>query len=291
MLLGQLLKKSIPHPEQLLRITPRSPEALMKIVVCIKQVPKSDTVKFDKKTGSLLREGVKSILNPYDFNAIEAAINIREKFGGEVYAITMGPPQAAEVIKEAMTMGVDSGVVLSDRAFAGSDTLATTYTLAKGIKKLCSPDVVICGKESIDGETGQVGPGLAVRLDMPSITCAEDIKFNGESFVIKKLYEWGYDIVETKPPVLITTLSSLNRPRLPSLKCMIKVKDTKIPLWNADDIGADPAKLGLSGSPTKVFKTFVPDFNAKQEMIQGNPEEQAEGLVNRLIKTGILNNG
>ena len=260
----------------------------MNIVVCVKQVPKSDTVNFDKKTGVLMREGVKSVINPYDYNAIEAALDIRERVGGTVSAITMGPPQAAEAIKEALTMGVDNGVVLCDRAFAGSDTLATTYTLAQGIKRLGKVDVIICGKESIDGETGQVGPGLAVRLDMPCIACAGEIKLRDGSLVIKRMYEWGYDLVEVEPPVVITALSKLNRPRMPSLKCMIKVRECEIPMWTAGDIGADTSRTGLAGSGTKVASTFVPEFDAKQEMIEGNPEEQADSLVIKLAESGIL---
>jgi electron transfer flavoprotein beta subunit len=260
----------------------------MNIVVCVKQVPQSDTVRFDRETGVLLREGVKSVINPCDYNAIEAALSLREGCGGRVFAITMGPPQAAEAIREALTMGVDEGVVLCDRAFAGADTLATTYTLAMAIRKIGDVDVVLCGKESVDGETGQVGPGLAARLNMPCIACAGDIGVSGNVLSVKRMYEWGYDLVEVEPPVVITAINGLNRPRVPSLKCMIRVRDMEIPVWNASDINADPARIGLGGSATKVDSTFVPEFDAKQEMIEGTPEEQADGLVKRLAESGIL---
>jgi electron transfer flavoprotein beta subunit len=260
----------------------------MNIVVCIKQVPKSDTVRFDKETGVLLRDGVESVMNPCDYNAIEAALQIKEYFGGTVTAITMGPPQAASVVREAMTMGVDNGAVLCDRAFAGADTLATSYTLVQGIKKIGNVDIVVCGKESVDGETGQVGPGIAARLGVPCMACAGEINLKGNSLLIRRLYEWGYDMVEIEPPVVITALSSLNRPRMPSLKRMIKMKDVDIPMWDASEIDADPGKIGLAGSPTKVADTFVPVLEADREMLQGTPDEQADQLVKKLVETGIL---
>ncbi len=262
----------------------------MNIVVCIKQVPDAESVKWDRKTGTLIRDGVKSVINPFDYHAIEAALTLKDRLGGKVTAVTMGPPQAQDAIREAMSMGVDEGVVVSDRAFAGADTLATTYTLSRAIRKLGEVDAVFCGKQAIDGDTAQVGPGLAVRLGLPCVTYASHMEVldGGKGLRIRRMSESGFDVVEVEFPVVVTVLSSLNIPRVPSLKGKMRAKKAEIPLWSAADIGASPEKIGLAGSPTKVYSTFIPTFEAKREFIEGEPEEQAGALVERLKEAGII---
>ncbi len=262
----------------------------MKIAVCIKQVPDASTVRFDKDKGTLVREGVESVINPFDYNAIEAGLSLRDQLGGEVTVVTMGPPQAQEAVKEAVSLGVDKGVVVSDRAFAGADTLATTYTLAKAIEKLGDFDLVICGKQAIDGDTAQVGPGLAVRLGIPCVTCVDEFQVvdEGRKLRLKRLCEQGYDIVEVELPALITVLASLNTPRVPSLKGKMRAKKMDVPMMSADDIGAEVSKVGLAGSPTQVASTTIPTFEARREMLQGEPAEQVDALIEKLRDAGIL---
>ncbi len=262
----------------------------MNIVVCIKQVPDAASVKWDHEKGTLIRDGVQSVINPFDYNAIEAALSLKDQLGGKVTAVTMGPPQAQDAIREAMSMGVDAGVVVSDRAFAGADTLATTYTLSMAIKKLGTVDAVLCGKQAIDGDTAQVGPGLAVRLDIPCVTCIGEMKVigGGKALRVKRMCEQGYDIIEVAFPVLLTVLASLNTPRVPSLKGKMRARKADIPLWSADDIGADKQKIGLVGSPTKVFSTHIPKFEARREMLQGSVEEQVEALIEKFKEAGII---
>lgn len=262
----------------------------MKIAVCIKQVPDASTVRFDKEKGTLVREGVESVINPFDYNAIEAGLSLRDQFGGEVIVVTMGPPQAQDAVKEAISLGVDSGVVVSDRAFAGADTLATTYTLAKAIGKLGEFDLIICGKQAIDGDTAQVGPGLAVRMGIPCVTCVDELEAleDGRKLRLKRMCEQGYDVVEVELPALITVLASLNTPRVPSLKGKMRARKTEVPMLSAEDIGADVSKVGLAGSPTQVASTTIPTFDAKREMLEGEPEEQVDTLVEKLREAGIL---
>lgn len=262
----------------------------MKIAVCIKQVPDASTVRFDKEKGTLVREGVESVINPFDYNAIEAGLSLRDRFGGEVMVITMGPPQAAEAVKEAISLGVDGGIVVSDRAFAGADTLATTYTLSRAIDMQGPFDMVICGKQAIDGDTAQVGPGLAVRLGLPCVTCVDELEplDDGRRLRLKRMCEQGYDVVEVELPVLITVLASLNTPRLPSLKGKMRARKADVPMMSADDIGAEVSRVGLVGSPTQVASTTIPEFDARREMLEGLPEEQVETLVEKLREAGIL---
>lgn len=262
----------------------------MRYLVCVKQVPDAKTVRFDREKGTLIRDGVAAVINPFDLHAIEAALQMRDATGGTVTVVSMGPPQAAEAIRDAIAMGADSGVLLSDRAFAGADTLATTYTLMKAVEKLGGFDVIFCGKQAIDGDTAQVGPGLAVRLGMPSITCVSSMEFidSRASFRLKRMCEEGHEVVEAAPPLLITVLTTLNTPRLPSLKGKMKAKKAEVPVWGAESLGADPKRIGLAGSPTRVVSTHIPTFEAKREILAGSPEEQVEKLVGHLKKAGII---
>ena len=260
----------------------------MNIIVCIKQVPNTTDVKIDPVTNTLIREGVESIINPFDAYAIEEAVRLKERFGGKVTVVTMGPPQAESALKEAISLGCDEGILISDRKFAGSDTWATSYTLATAIKKIGSFDVIICGKQASDGDTAQVGPGISTHLDIPQVTYVkkiEDISVNLAK--VRRMTEEGYDIVETPLPCLFTVVKEINTPRLPSLKGMMRAKSAKITKWTADDIEADPRSLGLDGSPTRVVKIFSPAPRKGGEMLQGETNEIVKELA-ELLKDIVI---
>jgi electron transfer flavoprotein alpha/beta subunit len=254
----------------------------MKIVVCIKQVPDTAEVKINPATGTLIREGVPSIINPFDLHAIEAGLFLKEKTGGKVTVLTMGPPQAETALREAIAMGADEGVLLSDRAFAGSDTWATSFTLAKAISKL-GADVILCGKQAIDGDTAQVGPETAEFLNIPHISYVRKIEdvANG-SIRIQRLMDEGYDVIESALPVLLTVVRELNEPRLPSLKGKMAAKKAVIQIWGHADIMADLNDLGMKGSPTQVKNIFSPEARANRKLLQGTPEEQVDALMQEL---------
>jgi len=254
----------------------------VKIVVCIKQVPDTAEVRINPETGTLIREGVPSIINPYDMHAIEAGLQIREKVGGNITVITMGPPQAEVALRDAISMGADEAVLLTDKAFAGSDTWATSYTLSKVIEKL-GAEIIICGKQAIDGDTAQVGPEIAEFLTIPHISYVrkiEDITQN--SIIVQRLMDEGYDIVESLLPVLLTVVKELNVPRLPSLKGKMAAKKAEIKKWGSSDIQAEEKNLGLKGSPTQVKNIFAPEARSDRKIFQGTPEEQVDALINEL---------
>lgn len=255
----------------------------MHFVVCIKQVPDSNDVKINPETNTLMREGVEAIVNPFDAYAIEEALRLRERLGGKITAISMGPPQAEAVLREAISMGVDEGVLVSDRAFAGSDTWATSYTLAKAIGKLDPVDVVICGKQASDGDTAQVGPGIATHLDMPQITYVRKVEeMDDKQVVAERMLESGYEVVESSLPCLLTVVKEINEPRLPSLRGKMAARKAEIRALSAADIEADAEKTGLDGSPTKVVKIFTPEARTGGEMLQGEPAEIAATLAGKL---------
>jgi len=255
----------------------------MHIIVCIKQVPETTDVKIDPATNTLMREGVQSIVNPFDMYAIEEALRIKERLGGKITALSMGPPQAENALREAISMGVDNGVLLTDRAFAGSDTWATSYTLAMAIRKIGDYGLVICGKQASDGDTAQVGPGIAVQLDLPQITYVRKIEgIDERRIVAERLLEGGYEVIEAPLPCVLTVVKEINQPRLPSLKGKMAAKKAVITKWGAADIGADPASIGLEGSPTKVVKIFTPQPRGGGEIIEGDPDEVVRRLVEKL---------
>jgi len=255
----------------------------MNIVVCIKQVPGTTEIKIDPETNTLVREGVKSIVNPFDAYALEEAVRIRERCGGRVIAITMGPPQAEEALRETVTLGADEAILLSDRAFAGSDTLATSYTLSKAIAGISDCDLIICGRQTLDGDTGQVGPELAERLQIPFVAYVSKVEELSEGYLrVQRMVEEGYEVIETTLPAVITVVKEINVPRLPSLRGMAKAKSVEIPVWTAQEIGIDENKVGSAGSPTWVVKVFFPRREINSEMLQGSPEEQVEQLMERL---------
>ncbi len=256
----------------------------MNIIVCIKQVPATTEVKMNTETNTIIREGVESIINPFDMYAIEEGLRIKEKKGGKVTVLSMGIPSVAELMREAISLGVDDAVLLSDRSFAGADTLATSYTLSKGIKKIGNYDLIICGKQATDGDTAQVGPSLAEKLGIPHTTYVRKIEEIEDNYIrCQRLTDDGYEVIEMPLPALITVVKEINEPRLPSLKNMMRAKKAIITIWNSDDINADKNLCGLKGSPTQVIKTFTPIHNIKSEFLEGTPEEQAKKLADKLL--------
>ncbi|MFC1993743.1 electron transfer flavoprotein subunit beta/FixA family protein [Chloroflexota bacterium] len=257
----------------------------MNIVVCIKQVPGTTEIKIDPENNTLVREGVKNIINPFDAYALEEAVRIRESCGGKVIAISMGPPQAEEALRETVTLGADEAILLSDRAFAGSDTLATSYTLSRAIVRISDYDLVICGRQTLDGDTGQVGPELAERLQIPFLAYVSKVEEITEGYLrVQRMVEDGYEVIETTLPAVITVVKEINVPRLPSLRGMAKSKSVEIPVWTAQEIGIDENRVGITGSPTWVVKVFFPKRENISEMLQGSPEEQVDKLVEKLEK-------
>jgi electron transfer flavoprotein beta subunit len=255
----------------------------MHFVVCIKQVPDTTDVRIDPETNTLMREGVESIINPFDMYAIEEALRLKAEVGGKVTALSMGPPQAEAALREAISMGVDEGILVSDRAFAGSDSWATSYTLAMALKKIGDYDMIIFGKQASDGDTAQVGPGVATHLDLPQITYVRKVEEIDENKIVaERLLEAGYEVIESPIPCILTVVKEINEPRLPSLKGKMAAKRAEITTWGAEDIGADPAKLGLDGSPTKVVKIFSPPPRGGGEMLEGEPQEVVAQLVEKL---------
>jgi electron transfer flavoprotein beta subunit len=263
----------------------------MKIIVCIKQVPETNNVSLNKSTGTLNREGVKSIINPEDKNALEMAMELKDKHNGYVTVITMGPPQAKEALIEAYGMGADDVILLSDRAFAGADTLATAYTLFKAVEKIGVFDVILCGRQAIDGDTAQVGPQLAEFLNIPQITYALKSEVKDNKIIVDKETEEGTLKMESSMPCLITVLSKANEPRYPSFKNMGKIfrNEKEIYVWTIKDLNVDPGKIGLEGSPTKVFKAFVPKKDSgNNKVYKGIPKEMATNVVEDIISRKLL---
>jgi electron transfer flavoprotein beta subunit len=260
----------------------------MNIVVCIKQVPDTTDVKIDKKTGTLIREGVPSIINPDDKHAIEEALVLREKFGGKVTCLSMGPPQAEDALREASAMGVDEMVLLCDRAFAGADTWATSYTLGEAVKKI-GYDLVICGREAIDGDTAQIGPQMAEHLGVPQVTYVRKVHVDGKKLTCERALEDGYEKVETHLPALITVISDLNKPRYPTIRGIVEAyREKKVNIWTLKDLPIDPNSIGLNGSPTNVKRTFAPEPKGKGEILKGGTQEMCHQLVTKLKDKNVL---
>jgi len=257
----------------------------MNIIVCIKQVPNTTEVKINPETGTLMREGVPSIINPFDTYALEEALRLREKFGGAVAVISMGPPQAVEALREALAMGADQTVLLSDRKFSGSDTWATAYTLAHAVRKTGPFDMIICGKQAIDGDTGQVGPGVAGQLGITQLTYVFKIRRldpEGGTIIVERLLEEGREIVEAKIPVLLTVVKDINQPRFPSLAGIRRAARADIPTWTAADIApADPSRLGLDGSPTRVVTSRIPHCPLRRYFIRPGAPVQTRDIYSR----------
>ena len=255
----------------------------MKILVCIKQVPDTKDVRLDPETNTMAREGVESIMNPFDRYALEEAVCIKEELGGTVTALSMGPPQAEAVLKEAITCGADDGVLVSDRAFAGADTWATSYTLGKAARSLGDFDLILCGKQAIDGDTAQVGPGLACRLQIPYVTCVQKVRsITDDLLLVERMMDDGFDVVQLPLPALLTVVKDINEPRVPSLKGKMKAKKAEIKMLTAADIKAEEGCIGLAGSPTQVVNVFTPPPRGDRTVFSGSPEEQVRQLVEQL---------
>ncbi len=269
----------------------------MKIFVCIKQVPGISEVKIDPKTNTLVREGIPSIINPHDKHAIELGLSIKEGHGGEVIAISMGPPQTEQALREVLSMGVDKAYLLTDRAFAGADTLATSHTLALAIKKILKDIdngekyIVICGTQAIDGDTAQVGPELAEELGIPQITYVLKFQLKDEDLVVVERVFRTEEVVviETKLPVLISVLKNINKPRTPSMGGIVKAyQEKEVYYLNSEDLGAKKADIGLNGSMTEVWKIFVPQRKGDHLILDGTIEEMVSKLVNNLKDDKVL---
>ena len=261
----------------------------MNIVVCLKQVPGTTEVKIDPKTNTLIRQGTKAIINPFDSYALEEGVRLKERFGGKVTAISMGPPQANDMLRDAISVGADEAILLSDVAFAGSDTLATAATLGKAVEKIKSYDLIICGRQTLDGDTGQVGPELAENLGLPFIAYVSKIEeiANGK-IRVQRMVEDGYETIEAYLPAVITVVKEICIPRMPSLRGLSRSKTAQIPVWTAKDIAAEKENIGQAGSGTWVIKVFYPQRIQHAEMLKGEPAEQAKALIEKLRKVKLI---
>lgn len=261
----------------------------MEIIVCVKQVPDSASVKIDPETNTLMRAGVPAIVNPFDMHAVEAALQLKEKHGGTVTVITMGPPQATEALRECVALGADRGILVSDRAFGGADTLATSYTLASAVRKIGKFDLILCGMQAIDGDTAQVGPSMAEELKLGQVTFVNKIEIDGENVKLQREQDEGYEVVEAKLPLLMTVVRSINDPRFPNVKGIMKAKKATFDTFTAADLTVDPERLGLKGSPTKVSKIFSPPKRSNTVLIKGdNPQDAAKELISKLVEAKIV---
>lgn len=240
----------------------------MKFIVPIKQVPETGNVRIDEEKGTMVREGVESIVNPLDLYAIEVALRLKETHGGQITVISMGPMKADKAIREALSMGCDDGVLLSDRAFAGSDTWATSYALSCAIRKLGHFDMIVTGVRATDGDTGQVGPGIAAFLDLPLATFTSGIKeIADDAVTVERLLEDGYETLRLPMPCLLTVVREISYPRLPTLRGKQRSRAVEVPVWMPDDLDADKSRLGLDGSPVKVVKIMRPKVARNGKMV------------------------
>ena len=257
----------------------------MRIIVPIKQVPETNAVRMDEQTGTMIREGVEAIVNPLDLYAIEVAIRLAEAHGAETVALSMGPPKAAVALREALAMGIDRAVLLSDKAFAGSDTWATSYVLAAAIRKLGEASLVLCGERATDGDTGQVGPGIAGFLDWPVVTYVSHVdELTCGAVRVHRLVEDGYEVLEMATPGVLTLVKESADPRLPTLRGKRKARQANVPVWTAGDLDVLPENLGLQGSPTRVVKIFRPTVTRQCEMLTAPDEAAAKTAAERLVE-------
>ncbi|MBR1609319.1 MAG: electron transfer flavoprotein subunit beta/FixA family protein [Kiritimatiellae bacterium] len=266
----------------------------MKIAVCMKQVPDSDKVTIDRTTNRLNRAGVPAVVNPFDENALELALKLKaSEPGSTVTAITMGPPPAAEVVKTAVAHGADGGVLVCGREFGGADTWATGYTIALAIKKLEAEngpfDIVLFGKQATDGDTAQVGPGIANNLGLPCLTYAKSCEVLDEkTFKVVRMTEDGYEEWEVARPCALTVVKEAGELRIANLRGKMKAKSYQPPVWGVEDLAPDPECIGLKGSPTRVAKVFAPPVKANKQVFSGTPAEQAAALVGKLAERHLV---
>ena len=253
----------------------------MKIVVCLKQVPDTTAVKIDPKTGTLIRDGVPSIINPEDKHALEAALQLKDNNGAEVTVLSMGPPQAKSALREALCMGADKAILITDRAFAGADTLATSKALAGALKKL-EYDIIFVGRQAIDGDTAQVGPEIAEHLNIPQVTYVQGVKVEEDGLLVNRALEDGYELIKVEAPVLLTAIKELNEPRYMNVKNIFETSDDEILVWSADDIDVDKAELGLKGSPTKVKRSMTKEAKCAGEIVKESPKDSVTYVLGKL---------
>jgi len=268
----------------------------MHIVVCVKMVPDTTQVSIDPVTNTLVREGVPFITNPFDTHAVEEAIRFKDTYGAYITAISMGPPAAESVLRKAVSLGADEGILLSDRAFGGADTLATSTVLGYAVKKINESrpvDIILCGKQTIDGDTAQVGPGIARRMDIPQLTLVDEmISVNQDKKTIKvrRKLEGYHEIIESRVPVLITVEREINTPRYPTVPSRLDADEIEIKVWTNNVLKLDPNSIGLMGSPTQVRRIFAPE-REKGEMMMGEGDQKdtaVEAAFNKLIERDII---
>lgn len=265
--------------------------AIKNIIVLIKQVPDTNEIKIDPKTGTLIRAGIPSIMNPDDKHALEEALVLKGETGATVTVITMGPPQAKTILLEGLGMGADKAILVTDRLFAGADTLATSYTLKSAIEKAGGADIIFAGREAIDGDTAQVGPQIAEQLDIPQVTYVKEVALKGDTLKIKRALEDGYLDIEVKTPVLLTAIKELNKPRYPHVGQLFDAfnEDGKEMIqWGAADLNVETERLGLKGSPTQVFKSFSPTVKRSGEILEGSAKEAADKLRDKLKERHLI---
>lgn len=262
----------------------------MKIIVCVKQVPDTTEIKINPETGTLIRDGVPAILNPDDANALEQALQIKDRHPGtEVVVVTMGPPQAAEMLQECMAMGADDAVLLSDRALGGSDTWATSNAIAAGIKKIGDFDLIFAGRQAIDGDTAQVGPQIAEKLGVTQVTYVKNFQLEEGYAVVERALEDGYERLRVKLPCVLTAIKELNTPRYMSVRGILRAAKQQVKVWNAADIQVDLTSVGLKASPTNVFKSFTPKPKGAGVRVEGDtPKEKAANLLTALKAKHII---
>lgn len=253
----------------------------MKIVVCLKQVPDTTVVKIDPKTGTLIRDGVPSIINPEDKHALEAALQLKDNYGAHVTVISMGPPQAKNALREALCMGADEAILLTDRAFGGADTLATSKTIAAAIREL-EYDIIFAGRQAIDGDTAQVGPEIAEHLNVPQVTYVQDVKVDEDGLIVNRALEDGYELIKVQTPVLLTAIEELNHPRYMNVQYIFDTVDKEVKIMTAADIDVPVEELGLKGSPTKVKKSMTKEAKGTGEIIEESAPEAVSYVLGKL---------
>ncbi len=265
----------------------------MKIIVTAKQVPDTNEVKIDPVKGTLIRDGVPSILNPDDKNALEGALALKDQYpGSTVTVVSMGPGQALIMLKECLAMGADDAVLLSSRAFGGADTCATSTTIAAGIKKIGDYDIIFAGRQAIDGDTAQVGPQMAMRLDLPVVSYVQKVVEVNEKeryAIVERQMEDGHDVVKVPLPCVLTCVKELNEPRYMTVsRILYACEEAEIKIWNEKDVELDPSECGLNASPTKVDKSFTPAPKGKGEMLSGTIAEMSAKLVGSLREKHVI---
>lgn len=259
----------------------------MNIVVCIKQVPDTTEIKINPVTGTLIRDGVPSIMNPDDKGGLELALELKDKWGAHVTVITMGPPQADLILREALAMGADRAILLTDRKFAGADTLATSHALA-GALKCIDYDLIVAGRQAIDGDTAQVGPQMAEHLGLPQVSYVAGFEMKDGKYIVKKETEEGYQMLEVEAPALVTVLASAYKPRYMNVSGIVDAYGKEVEIWGADKIDVQENQLGLKGSPTRVNKAFTKGLKTAGEVFEVDPEEAVGIIISRLKEKFII---